>query len=101
LKRKVFLDRHPRIGDLVEATSNPFNIGDQKIGYEYIITSLGHGYICVRGDRMPAARNEILISDGNYKIIEYQDVPKPKETHVKKYKFLGIPFGTRTTYIYD
>ncbi|PLR72242.1 hypothetical protein [Bacillus sp. UMB0728] len=98
---KVYLNRHAEIGDTVEAVSNPFNVGDHIVGYEYTVKRLGHGYVVVTSNRLPKHNNEIVISDDHYQVIEYKVVPEPKETHIKTYKFLGIPFGKRTTYIYD
>ena len=99
--KKVYLNRKPRVGDIVEAISNPFNHGDQIVGYEYEVLKLSHGYIVVTGDRMPAAKSELIIRDGCYQVIDYRPVQKPKEKHVKVYKFLGIPVGKRIVYVYD
>ena len=101
MKEKVYVKRTPRIGDLVEAIAKPYDIGDQIVGYIYEIVRLGHGYIVVTSERLPNFKHEITIIDGCYSVIEYKDVPEPKETHVKIYKFLGIPFGKRVTYIYE
>jgi hypothetical protein len=100
MKKKVYVSRHPRIGDTVEAICKPF-AADHEVGYEYEIVKLRSGYIVVTGERMPFRKTEITILDGDYTIVEYRDVPIPKETHVKTYKFLGIPFMKRTTYIYE
>jgi hypothetical protein len=101
VKKKVYLNRSPKVGDMVESVSNPFEKWEHKVGYEYKITKLGNGYILATGERLPTGKEEVIISDGHYEVFEYQDIPKPKEIHVKTYKFLGIPFGKRTTYIYD
>jgi hypothetical protein len=101
LIEKVYLNRHAEVGDAVEDISNPFNYADHIVGYEYIVTKLGHGYIKVTSDRLPRHKKEILICDDHYQVIEYRTIPEPKETHIKTYKFLGIPFGKRNTYVYD
>lgn len=97
---KVYVDRQPRIGDLIEATSNPLGICDQIVGYEYRIVDLYHGFVVATSDRLPRNK-KININDKYYEIVEYREIPEPKEKHVKVYKFLGIPFGKRTTYIYE
>jgi hypothetical protein len=100
MKKKVYVDRTPKVGDIVEAISKP-RTADHEIGYEYKILRLRSGYVVVTGERMTFRKTEINILDGHYRIVEYKDVPKPKETHIKVYKFLGIPFVKKTTYIYD
>lgn len=98
--KKVYVERQPKVGDWVEATEKPFNVGDWQIGHEYQVIRLFDAFIVVIGDRMPYDKDKITIADGRYRVFEYQEVPEPKETHVKHYKFLGISFGKRTTYIY-
>jgi hypothetical protein len=97
---KVYLNRLAEVGDTVESVSNPFNHGDHIVGYQYEVIRVGHGYIVVTSDRLPSWKRDITIGDGMYQVIEYNEVPEPKETHVKEFKFLGITFGKRTTYVY-
>ncbi|MEI2465096.1 hypothetical protein [Niallia taxi] len=101
MKNKYYLHREVIVGDIVEATSNPFGVGDWIVGYHYSVVKLGHGYIVVTSDRLSKGKKEIVIDDGKYRVIECRLVKKPKETHVKVFKILGIPVGKKTTYIYD
>lgn len=102
MKKKVYKYRNPKVGDYIEATSNPFNIGDQRIGYEYTIKELRCGYVVATGERMPHGRTDIIISDGQYVVFEYEDVPEKvlKETHLKEFKVFGITLAKRTKKIY-
>lgn len=76
---KVYCDQVANIGDTVMANSNPFNAGEWKVGYEYEVVELGHGYILVTSDRLPNYKKEITISDKYYQVVKYvdaKDVPR-------------------------
>lgn len=99
MAKRIYPKRQPRVGDKVVAMRSS-SLGDFEKHYEYEIIKLGHGYVTVVGERMPIFKSQVTMPDGSYIVYEEVEAKKPKEIHVKHYKFLGIPLGKRTTKIY-
>lgn len=98
--KRIYLERQPQIGDTIVATRDSSVFNSFVKGYEYEVVTLGNGYVGAIGDRTNG--RIIAISDNAYDIYEdiYFEEPKLKETHIKVYRFLGIPFLKRKTYVY-